>query len=123
LLASYPLHAVPGQEQPLITRPVESRDLWWTAYTKPALMLHLLRTEVLGQERFDRAFRAYTAAWAYRHPTPADFFRAMRNETGMDLDWFWRGWISTTSRLDQGVDSVTTGAEGATIHLVNRGAM
>jgi hypothetical protein len=122
-LEVYPEHAVPGQEQPLITRPVESRDLWWTAYTKPSLMLHLLRTEVLGAERFDRAFRAYTAAWAYKHPTPADFFRVMRNETGMDLDWFWRGWIYTTARLDQAVDSVTTGAEDATIHLVNRGAM
>ena len=122
-LEVYPEHAVPGQEQPLITRPVESRDLWWTAYTKPSLMLHLLRTEVLGAERFDRAFRAYTAAWAYKHPTPADFFRVMRNESGMDLDWFWRGWIYTTARLDQAVDSVTTGAEDATIHLVNRGAM
>jgi len=123
LLESYPVHAVPGQEQPLITRPVESRDLWWTAYTKPALMLHLLRTEVLGKERFDGAFRAYTGAWAYKHPTPADFFRAMRNETGMDVDWFWRGWIYTTSRLDQAVDSVTTGAESTTIHLGNRGTM
>jgi hypothetical protein len=122
-LEVYPEHAVPGQEQPLITRPVESRDLWWTAYTKPSLMLHLLRTEVLGAERFDAAFRAYTAAWAYKHPTPADFFRVMRNETGMDLDWFWRGWIYTTARLDQAVDSVTAGAEGATIHLVNRGSM
>jgi hypothetical protein len=47
----------------------------------------------------------------------------MRNETGEDLDWFWRGWIYTTSRLDQAVDSVTTGADGSTIHLTNRGAM
>jgi hypothetical protein len=120
---AYPVHAVPGQEQPLIDRPVESRDLWWTAYTKPSLMLHLLRTEVLGTERFDRAFRAYTAAWAYKHPTPADFFRMMRNEAGVDLDWFWRGWIYTTARLDQAVDSVTGAADGATIHLTNRGTM
>jgi hypothetical protein len=116
-------HAVPGQEQPLSTRPVESRDLFWTAYQKPALMLHLLRHEVLGREEFDRAFRAYTAAWAYKHPGPADFFRMMRNETGVDLDWFWRGWIYTTARLDQAVDSVTAGKDGPEIHLSNRGAM
>jgi len=120
---AYPVHAIPGQEQPLSTRPVESRDLWWTAYTKPGLMLHLLRTEVLGPERFDAAFRAYTRAWAYKHPTPADFFRMMRNETGMDLDWFWRGWIYTTARLDQAVDSVTAGTDGPEIHLTNRGTM
>jgi hypothetical protein len=119
----YPQHAVPGLEQPLSTRPVESRDLFWTGYYKPALMLQLLRFEVLGPQRFDRAFRAYTAAWAFKHPTPADFFRMMRDESGMDLDWFWRGWIYSTSRLDQAVDSVTTGKDGVEIHLANRGAM
>jgi Peptidase family M1 domain len=119
----YASHALPGQEQPLSTRPVESRDLFWTAYQKPALMLHLLRYEVLGKDVFDRAFRAYTAAWAFKHPTPADFFRMMRNETGTDLDWFWREWIYTTARLDQAVDSVTAGADGWVIHLSNRGAM
>jgi hypothetical protein len=119
----YPQHAVPGQEQPLSTRPVESRDLFWTAYQKPALMLNLLRYEVLGKERFDRAFRAYTAAWAFKHPTPADFFRMMRNETGVDLDWFWRGWLYTTARLDQAIDSVTAGREGPEVHLSNRGTM
>lgn len=119
----YPQHAIPGQEQPLSTRPVESRDLFWTAYQKPALMMNLLRYEVLGKERFDRAFRAYTAAWAFKHPTPADFFRMMRNETGMDLDWFWRGWLYTTARLDQAVDSVTTWPDSAAIHLSNRGTM
>ncbi|HEX9730016.1 MAG TPA: M1 family metallopeptidase [Gemmatimonadales bacterium] len=123
LVEAYPQHAIPGLEQPLSTRPVESRDLWWTAYTKPGLMLHLLRTEVLGKERFDRAFSAYTRSWAFKHPTPADFFRVMRSETGMDLDWFWRGWIYTTARLDQAVDSVTAGADGPEIHLTNRGTM
>jgi hypothetical protein len=122
-LAIYPQHAVPGQEQPLSTRPVESRDLFWTAYQKPALMMNLLRREVLGRERFDRAFRAYTAAWAYKHPQPADFFRMMRNETGMDLDWFWRGWLYTTARLDQAIDSVTTGPDSSAVHLSNRGTM
>jgi hypothetical protein len=119
----HPEHAVPGQEQPLSTRPVESRDLFWTAYQKPALMMNLLRYEVLGKERFDRAFRAYTAAWAFKHPTPADFFRLMRNETGVDLDWFWRGWIYSTARLDQAVDSVTVWSDSAAVHLSNRGSM
>lgn len=54
---------------------------------------------------------------------PADFFRVMQNETGMNLDWFWRGWIYTTARLDQAVDSVTADSAGAVIHLTNRGTM
>jgi peptidase M1-like protein len=115
----YPDNAIQGQEQPLIRRPVEVRNLFWTGYQKPALMLQILRYEVLGKARFDPAFRAYIKAWAYKHPTPADFFRLMRDASGMDLDWFWRDWVFTTARLDQAVDSL---AEGK-IYLSNRGTM
>jgi peptidase M1-like protein len=115
----YPDHAIPGDEQPLITKPVEVRDLFWIGYQKPALMMQQLRYEVLGKERFDHAFREYIRAWAFKHPTPADFFRAMRDASGMELDWFWRGWVYTTSRLDQSVDSATA----AGVHLTNRGTM
>jgi hypothetical protein len=112
-------HAIPGREQPLIVRPVESKDLFWTGYQKPALMMQTLRYEVLGKDRFDRAFRDYIKAWAYKHPTPADFFRLMRDASGMDLDWFWRDWIYTTARLDQAVDSIGTDR----VYLANRGTM
>jgi aminopeptidase N len=92
-------------------------------------MLHLLQNEVMGRERFDYAFREYIRAWAFKHPTPADFFRVMSDAGGMDLDWFWRGWIYTTARLDQAVDSVTVagaeaeGGAGARVHLSSRGEM
>ncbi len=120
----YPDHALPGHEQPLITRPVEVHDLFWVGYQKPALMLQLLRYEVLGQERFDHAFREYLRTWAYKHPTPADFFRIMRDASGMDLDWFWRGWVYTAARLDQAVDSVNVGKDGeSAVHLSSRGSM
>jgi aminopeptidase N len=116
-------HAIAGQEQPLITKPVEVKDLFWVGYQKPALMMQLLRYEVLGKERFDRAYREYLRTWAFKHPTPADFFRVMRDESGMELDWFWRGWVMTTSRLDQAVDSVTYRAGKSSIYLSNRGSM
>jgi hypothetical protein len=120
----YREHAVPGNEQPLIEKPVEVRDLFWGGYQKPALMMQMLRYEVLGKDRFDAAFREYIRAWAFKHPTPADFFRLMRDQSGMELDWFWRDWIFTTARLDQAVDSVARGLDGATrIHLHNRGTM
>ena len=117
-------HTMPNEEQPLITNPTEVRDLMWVGYQKPALMLSVLRNEVMGPERFDPAFRAYIAAWAYRHPTPADFFRVMRDASGMELDWFWRGWVLTTARLDQAVESVTRGADGrSSVVIANRGTM
>ena len=120
----YADHAIPGLEQPLITRPVEVHDLFWTGYQKPALMMQLLRYQVLGKERFDAAFREYLRTWAFKHPTPADFFRIMRDQSGQELDWFWRGWVYTTPRLDQAVDSVVARDSGVTeVHLSNRGQM
>ena len=120
----YREHALPGNEQPLIEKPVEVRDLFWGGYQKPALMMQMLRYEVLGKDRFDAAFREYIRTWAFKHPTPADFFRLMRDQSGMDLDWFWRDWIFTTARLDQAVDSVARGSDGTTrVYLHNRGSM
>ncbi len=123
LLTAYRVSAVPGNEQPLITKPVESRDLAWTAYQKPALMLTVLRDAVLGKETFERALREYVRRWTFKHPQPADFFRTIENVSGRDLDWFWRAWVYTTARLDQAVDSVTTTGDTAFVFLSNRGQM
>ena len=123
-LRIYPLHAIPGEEQPLSTRPVESRDLFWTAYRKPSLMLKILREEILGPARFDAAFRDYTRTWAYRHPTPADFFRIMADASGMRLDWFWRDWVFTTARLDQAIEGIEARDDGGmSVVLANHGTM
>jgi hypothetical protein len=120
----YAEHAKPGNEQPLIEKPVEVRDLFWGGYQKPALMMQMLRYEVLGKDRFDAAFREYIRSWAFRHPTPSDFFRLMRDQSGMELDWFWRDWIFTTAHLDQAVDSTSLGTDGiTTVYLHNRGTM
>jgi hypothetical protein len=120
----YAAHARPGDEQAMINRPIEIRDLFWSGYRKPALMLQLLRLEVLGKETFDLAFREYTRAWAFKHPTPADFFRIMRDASGIELDWFWRGWIYTTARLDQAVDSIAPRpGGGVNVFLSSRAQM
>ena len=123
LLTAYGVSAVPGNEQPLITNPVESRDLAWTAYQKPALMLTVLRDAVLGKETFERALRAYVRRWTFKHPQPADFFRTIENVSGRNLDWFWRAWVYTTARLDQAVDSVGTAGDTTLVFLSNRGQM
>jgi hypothetical protein len=87
-------------------------------------MMQQLRFQVLGRERFDAAFREYLRTWAFKHPTPADFFRLMRDHSGQDLDWFWRAWVLTTARLDQAVDSVASRGDSLTeVYLSNRGEM
>ncbi|MBN8856149.1 MAG: peptidase M1 [Sphingobacteriales bacterium 50-39] len=93
------------------------------AYFKPALGLVLLREVILGKERFDYAFREYIRRWAYRHPTPYDFFRTMDNEAGEDLCWFWREWFFQNGGLDQAVQGVAytdnDPAKGVQITLTN----
>ncbi len=75
-------------------------------YFKSALGLVLLREQILGPDRFDPAFRRFTAAWAFKHPKPDDFFRAMASEGGEDLDYWWRGWYDNNWTLDYGIDSI-----------------
>ncbi|WP_442266360.1 M1 family metallopeptidase [Tenacibaculum sp. ZS6-P6] len=76
------------------------------AYTKPAAGLYMLRQTIMGPELFDYAFRTYSQRWMFKHPTPADFFRTMEDASGMDLDWFWRGWFYTTDYCDIGIKEV-----------------
>jgi hypothetical protein len=94
---------------PLWTLPdvAQQMNLGVAAYLKPAMMLDALRDVVLGPERFDAAFKEYIRRWAYKHPTPWDFFRTMENVAGEDLGWFWRGWIMNNWRLDIKYTNVT----------------
>jgi hypothetical protein len=76
------------------------------AYGKPATALNILRETILGRELFDFAFKTYAERWAYKHPTPADLFRTMEDASGVDLDWFWRGWFYGTDPVDISIDEV-----------------
>jgi hypothetical protein len=75
-------------------------------YFKTALGMVLLREQILGPDRFDPAFRRFIASWAFKHPTPADFFRAMDSEAGEELSWFWRGWFYNNWQLDLAVTGI-----------------
>jgi hypothetical protein len=89
------------------------------SYFKAAYGMVLLREQILGPERFDWAFRKYIRDWAYKHPSPSDFFREMENEGGEDLGWFWRGWYMNNWKFDMAVDKI----EGAQVTLSNRGQL
>lgn len=98
-----------GIDVPLMTAAdnIPAASLGPVAYDKPAVLLVTLRNQVVGAELFDAAFRGYAKAWAFKHPTPGDFFRTMENATGRDLSWYWRGFWYSTDVLDTGIDSVT----------------
>ncbi|MFL5529074.1 MAG: M1 family aminopeptidase, partial [Gemmatimonadaceae bacterium] len=111
-----------GTQSPLMTAPdnIDPTALGAIGYRKPALVLLTLRNHVVGPDLFDAAFRQYIRAWAFKHPTPGDFFRAIENATGEDLSWFWRGFFYTTDVLDIGIDSVSTRrVEGQTLSTIS----
>ena len=101
--------------EPIMSTPqsMQERNIGTLAYSKPGFGLTLLRNEILGPERFDRAFRTYLHRWAYKHPTPDDFFRTMENVSGENLNWFWRGWFQHNWRFDQGIVMVMPGKGSA----------
>jgi hypothetical protein len=126
---TYLKNAQSGQEQPIMI-PADrslSNENWRQAlYNKPAVGLVLLRDHIASPDRFDPVFREYVRRWAYKHPTPADFFRTMEDGLGEDLSWFWRSWFYTTEQLDQAVDSVALADSAGVvsrIYLRNEGKM
>ncbi|MET0392125.1 MAG: M1 family metallopeptidase [Chitinophagaceae bacterium] len=84
---------------------IQQDNLGVAAYLKPSQMLNALR-DMVGADRFDAAFREYVRRWAFKHPTPWDFFHTMENVAGEDLGWFWRAWVLNNWRLDQSVKEV-----------------
>ncbi|MCR9228639.1 MAG: M1 family metallopeptidase [Flavobacteriaceae bacterium] len=98
-------------------------NLGMVAYRKPALGLAMLREYILGNERFDNAFRSYIKTWAYKHPTPADFFNHMENVAGENLDWFWKGWFYGNANIDLAINTVVPYEGGYVVVLDNRQAI
>ncbi len=92
--------------RPIMTNSEQILQFGNNAYAKPATALNILRETVMGPELFDYAFKTYAERWAFRHPSPADFFRTMEDASAVDLDWFWKGWFYTTDHVDLSIDKV-----------------
>jgi hypothetical protein len=105
---------------PDIARPM---NLGFTAYYKPGRGLIMLREYILGHERFDNAFKAYINNWAFKHPQPTDFFNAMDNGAGENLNWFWKGWFIENANIDLGISKVTENKDSSVITFTSKGGM
>ncbi|MEO7394962.1 MAG: M1 family metallopeptidase, partial [Chitinophagaceae bacterium] len=106
---------------------LKERNIGAALYGKPGYALGLLRNQIIGPERFDYAFKTYIERWAYKHPTPWDFFRTIENVAGEDLGWFWKGMFLENYKLDQAVKEVkyvnNDAAQGALITIENEDQM
>lgn len=96
----------PDNLEPIMTNSENIVHFGLNAYAKPATGLNILRETIMGRELFDYAFKEYSRRWAFKHPTPADFFRSMEDAAGVDLDWFWRGWFYGIESVDIALDSI-----------------
>ena len=94
--------------EPVLSAPdnLKEANLGILAYYKPGEGLTMLRNQILGTERFDFALRTYISRWAFKHPTPDDFFRTIENVSGEDLNWFWRSWFINNWQFDQAISTV-----------------
>ena len=93
-------------QRPIMTNSEQILQFGNNAYGKPATALNILRETVMGRELFDFAFKTYAQRWAFKHPTPEDFFRTMEDASAVDLDWYWKGWFYTTDHVDIAVENV-----------------
>ncbi|MHA8080587.1 M1 family metallopeptidase [Aquirufa regiilacus] len=91
---------------PIMANSENIMDFGNNAYAKPATALNILRETVMGRELFDYAFKEYARRWAFKQPYPADFFRTLEDASGVDLDWFWRGWFYGTEPVNQAIETV-----------------
>ena len=95
-----------SQQMPIMTNSESLLQFGNNAYGKPATALNILRETILGRDLFDFAFKQYAQRWMFKHPTPADLFRTLEDASGVDLDWFWRGWFYSTDHVDISLDIV-----------------
>ena len=102
---------------------INESDLGILAYYKPAMGLEMLNEAVIGEDRFNYAFKQYIKRWAFKHPSPFDFFHTIENASGEDLGWFWKSWFFEKYKIDQAIKSVNyknnTPEDGITIRLEN----
>ena len=95
-----------GFVRPIMTNSEQILQFGNNAYAKPATALTILRETVMGEELFDYAFKKYAERWAFKTPTPADFFRTMEDASAVDLDWYWKGWFYSTDYVNLSVENV-----------------
>jgi hypothetical protein len=105
LIVNY-MKGKPEGMRPIMTNSEQILQFGANAYSKPAAALDILRRTIMGPELFDYAFKTYAERWAFKRPSPGDFFRTMEDASAVDLDWFWRGWFFTTDNVDIALDQV-----------------
>jgi hypothetical protein len=73
-------------------------------YNKTALWLHTLE-RMLGWETLQRILATYFTRYAFKHPSPDDFFAVANQVSGRDLTWFFDQVYRSANAFDYGVQT------------------
>ncbi len=89
------------RDLPLITSSqfMDGSNYGYASYPLPSFVYSILHQH-LGEELFFRAYRDYINRWAYKAPTPYDFFYTFENVSGQDLSWLWEPWFFSYGTAD-----------------------
>jgi len=102
-----------------------AQSSWYAfnAYYKGEAFLWQLRY-IIGDEAFKRGMLRYHTDWHFKHPTGDDFVRTMERASGMELDWFYAGWIKTLHTIDYGTETpLPDGGSASKVVLKNHGTL
>jgi len=103
---------------PLITSTQfqDNTNYGYASYPLPAFIYAMLY-EHLGHEVFQECYSEYIRRWAYKSPTPYDFFYAFEDVSGQDLSWLWKPWFFEFGFVDVAIESF----ENGTLTMVKNG--
>jgi hypothetical protein len=106
---SYRNLAKSGQEEPLSTHADHfntNKAYSIGSYSKGAVFLNQLGY-IIGKNKLSSGMKRYFNEWKFKHPNPTDFKRVIEKESGLELDWYWEGFVGTTKTIDYGLKEVT----------------
>lgn len=108
-----------GKEQALTTK----ADFYTTnfayqqaSYSKGAMFLAQLGY-IIGEENLNKTMLRFFNEWKFKHPSSNDLKRIAEKVSGIQLQWYFEKWISTTETIDYKLSDVTSEGETTNITL------
>ncbi len=90
-------------------------------YPKPAFG-YLYVKDMLGDTLFTKALHHYIELWQGKHPMPYDFFNAMNEGAGRNMNWFWQRWFFDDGVPDLAITKVNRSGNNYTAIITSKGS-
>lgn len=91
-----------------------------SSYVKGGVFLHGLKY-MMGEEKFYDGMIKYFHTWKFKHPQPYDFIEIMKQESGLELNWYLNNMMNTLKVQEYGIDTLVMRDGKTILKLVNNG--